>query len=70
MKNISQFLKHNVKLIMLDLSNCGLIDAAIFKIANSCKKALSVRSVHLSGNLGITPTTIEKIRAILGAGQS
>jgi hypothetical protein len=57
----------NIKLVLLDLSNCGLIDLAILKIAKSCKKALAVKSVHLSGNPGVTHEVIDKVREILGS---
>lgn len=71
-KNLSYFIKFNQRLVFLDLSNCGLNQLAIIQIVRACKKAVSLKSINLSGNQSSSSEnkieeTIVKIRKILGS---
>jgi len=54
MSKITRFIKYNKNLIHMDLSHTGLNEIAIKFIATSLRKARSLVSIHLCGNLGIT----------------
>jgi hypothetical protein len=60
-------MKHSPKLILLDLSNTNLIELAMRKIGKSLNDALSIKSIHFSGNKGITPDLVDYLRLKLSS---
>ena len=44
---------HNPKLELLNLSNTGLIQPAIHRLAQSLKYGLAIKSLRMSGNLSL-----------------
>ena len=52
-KDICLFIKLNPSLVMVDLSNAGLIDLAISRLIRACRKAIALQTIHLSGNPGL-----------------
>ena len=59
---LAQFIKYNTKLVHLDLSNCGLITAALKQIASFLTKSQGLRCLHLDGNEGITTEAIRQMK--------
>jgi hypothetical protein len=57
LKDIANFIKLNPSLILLDLSNCGLRELAISKLIRAIRKSISLKTLHLSGNPGVTKGT-------------
>lgn len=60
-------MKHSPKLILLDLSNTNLIELAMRKIGKSLRDALSVKSIHFTGNKGITADLVDYLRLKLSS---
>ena len=54
MECLKDFIKYNIRLIHLDLTNTGLTYAAIVYIGMILTRAQSLRCLHLCGNPGLT----------------
>lgn len=54
MLNLCTFIKHNPKLLHLDLSHMGLPTAMLKELGPALRKAKSLVSLHISGNPGGT----------------
>lgn len=67
MAHLKDFIKYNTQLRHLNLSNTGLIDEAIKYIGAVLRRALSLRTIHLSGNPGVSTEMVEWIRARIHA---
>jgi hypothetical protein len=61
------FIKKNPSLILFDLSNTRLGELALSKLGRASRKAISMQSLNLSGNPGITLTLLNKIKRMLDA---
>lgn len=57
-KNLCSFIKYNPKLIHLNLSNCGLGEASLIKLSKAIRDSLGLKSIHLSGNPGVSEKVI------------
>ena len=55
---LTHFIKYNTFLVHLDLRNIGLIVPAIKFIASYLNKAQALQCLHLGGNEGVTPSTV------------
>ena len=53
-ENVSKFLRRNKNLVHADLSNTGLSEAHLWYFGSTLRRAISLRSLHLSGNPGVT----------------
>ena len=53
LKDVCSFIKNNPSLVFMDLSFCKLIEIVCLKLIRACRKAISLQSLHLSGNPGI-----------------
>ena len=51
MKNFKNFVKYNPQLLELDLSNCQLNNSAILFLAYCLRRSVSLRVLHLCGNI-------------------
>lgn len=51
--NLCEIIWHNPKLELLNLSNTGLIQPALHKLAQALKYGLAIKSLRMSGNLSL-----------------
>lgn len=59
---LAQFIKYNTYLVHMDLSNCGLSEAAVKFTASLLTKSQALQCLHLSNNSGLaSPSTIDWI---------
>ena len=56
---ICTIIKYNPNLIHLDLSNTGLTEPMMWHFGQALRRAKSLRSIHLCGNVGITDELVE-----------
>ena len=61
------FIKYNLHLAHINLERCGLVEQAIREIAALLRKAQALRCIHLCNNVGLSPETIEWVRARIHA---
>ena len=55
---LCDFIKRNRRLIHLDLSHTGLVEAQLWQFGAALRRSKSLRAFHLSGNPGITDRVI------------
>ena len=53
-ENLFRFIKKNICLIHLDLSNAGLVEKQLWLFGSTLRRSYQLRGLHLSGNPGIT----------------
>ena len=53
-ENLFKFIKKNICLIHLDLSNTGLVEKQLWLFGSTLRRSYQLRGLHLSGNPGIT----------------
>ena len=51
---LSKFIKRNMRLIHVDLTNTGLSEKMLYAFGPALRRAKSLRSIHLSGNPGLS----------------
>mmetsp|Transcript_33923 Transcript_33923/g.52238 ORF Transcript_33923/g.52238 Transcript_33923/m.52238 type:complete len:176 (+) Transcript_33923:195-722(+) len=59
---ICSFLRRNINLIHLDLSNTGLSEKQLWYFGRALRRTKSLRAIHLNGNPGITSRLLEYLR--------
>jgi len=67
--NLCRFLRKNYNLVSVNLQNMRLTTIVINRIVKSLKYSLSVKSVLLGGNMGITQDLIVKLKDYLNCCQ-
>lgn len=65
--NLCKFIKFNPNLKLLDLSDTGLNEIAIKIIIKAIKKSVSLKTINLTGNNGITEEIVAFARTYLDA---
>lgn len=53
MDNLCKFIKHDFKLLHLDLSHTGLSKMMLLEFGSALRRSKSMLSLHLNGNPGI-----------------